>query len=199
MRSPEFEIKKILSWLDSNLEVRLRNTNAANLKLAQTAFDSFHAEAENGLSVDRSMELLLPTLVTLPLPQEYFEHFLTSCSHCVQAAMHQRRNSEIEAWIQIVDATAEAGVVLAYSVSSFELAEKSVAASQRARKAAEVRHAKSGGSLDKKNAIQAAWASGKYSNRDLCAEQECAGLNVAFGTARKALRNTPEPPRRCDA
>jgi hypothetical protein len=33
------------------------------------------------------------------------------------------------------------------------------------------------------------WKSGKYSNRDLCAEQECAALGLSFSTARKALRN----------
>ena len=72
-------------------------------------------------------------------------------------------------------------------------------ASARGRAAAEALHNKPGNSRDKQEAIRAAWASGKYSSRDLCAEQECAALNMAPGTARKALRNTPEPPRRCIA
>lgn len=41
--------------------------------------------------------------------------------------------------------------------------------------------------------IQKIWASGKYKSRDLCAEQECAALKLSFSTARKALRNTPDP------
>lgn len=57
-------------------------------------------------------------------------------------------------------------------------------------------HNKPGGNRDKQNAIRSAWASGKYSSRDICAEQECAGLSMSFSTARKALRNTPEPPSR---
>jgi hypothetical protein len=64
---------------------------------------------------------------------------------------------------------------------------------QRAREAAQARHHKAGGSHDKREAIRALWASGKYSSRDLCAEQECAALNLSFSAARKALTNTPDP------
>jgi len=56
-----------------------------------------------------------------------------------------------------------------------------------------VRHAAPGGSHEKATAIKAAWASGKYTSRDVCAEQECAAIGMSFSTARKALRNTPEP------
>lgn len=44
-----------------------------------------------------------------------------------------------------------------------------------------------------KNQLRDIWATGKYSSRDICAEQECANLDISFSTARKALRNTPEP------
>ena len=71
--------------------------------------------------------------------------------------------------------------------------------SNRGKAAANARHDKPGESREKRDAIRAAWASGKYASRDLCAEQECAALNMAPGTARRALRNTPEPPRRCTA
>lgn len=46
-----------------------------------------------------------------------------------------------------------------------------------------------------KEEIKKIWAAGKYSSRDVCAEQECAALNISFSTARRALRNTPEPTR----
>lgn len=49
------------------------------------------------------------------------------------------------------------------------------------------------GRASEKDAIRAAWASGKYSSRALCAEQEAAALGISFDTARKALRNTPDP------
>lgn len=42
-----------------------------------------------------------------------------------------------------------------------------------------------------KKKIREIWGTGKYTSRDICAEQECAGLNLSFSTARKALRNTP--------
>lgn len=66
-------------------------------------------------------------------------------------------------------------------------------ARQRARQMAEAKHDKPGGSREKRAAIRAAWASGKYASRDVCAEQECAALNMSISTARKALRNTPDP------
>ena len=44
-----------------------------------------------------------------------------------------------------------------------------------------------------KDAIRAAWASGKYSSRMICAEQEAAAMGISVDTARKALRNTPDP------
>lgn len=72
-------------------------------------------------------------------------------------------------------------------------------ASERGKKAANALHDKPGNSREKREAISTAWASGKYGSRDLCAEQECAALNMSFSTARKALRNTPEPPSRCTA
>lgn len=64
------------------------------------------------------------------------------------------------------------------------------------KKAVEVRHKKPGGSRDLKEQIRAIWASGKYSSRDICAEEEYAGLGYkSFKTARKALEGTAEPTR----
>ena len=59
--------------------------------------------------------------------------------------------------------------------------------------AADRRHSQPGGSRDKRENIRTIWASGKYSSRDICAEQECAALGMSFSVARKALRNTPAP------
>jgi hypothetical protein len=64
---------------------------------------------------------------------------------------------------------------------------------ERAKLAANTRHSKPGGSRDKRAQIRAIWATGKYSSRDRCAEEECAGLDMSFSAARKALRNTPDP------
>jgi hypothetical protein len=65
--------------------------------------------------------------------------------------------------------------------------------SMKGRKAADERHSRPNESRDKANRIREIWASGKYSNRDLCAEEECAHLAMSFSSARKALRNTPDP------
>lgn len=57
---------------------------------------------------------------------------------------------------------------------------------ERARFAAKKRH----GPINKaKEVLKAIWATGKYSSKDVCAEQESAGLGMSFSTARKALRN----------
>ena len=66
-------------------------------------------------------------------------------------------------------------------------------ASALGKKAADQLHSKPGGNRDKAKAIRAVWAAGKYSSRDICAEQECAALGMSFSTARKALRGTPDP------
>ncbi|MFZ3017146.1 MAG: hypothetical protein WA056_01665 [Gallionella sp.] len=66
-------------------------------------------------------------------------------------------------------------------------------ASKKASAAVAVRHKNPDGKTQKASAakekIVAAWKSGKYTSRDVCAEQECGGLDISFSTARKALRN----------
>lgn len=66
--------------------------------------------------------------------------------------------------------------------------------SRKARKAINARHNKPDGSRAKKRKIQEIWATGKYSSRDICAEQEYDALGYkSFSAARKALINTPDP------
>ena len=66
--------------------------------------------------------------------------------------------------------------------------------SNRGLAGATVLHSKPGGAWDKKKIIQDIWASGKYDNRDLCAEEEYAATGYkGFSAARKALRNTDNP------
>ena len=64
---------------------------------------------------------------------------------------------------------------------------------QTAKAAANARHNQPGGSRDKQRLIREIWATGKYSTRDICAEEECAALGMSFSVARKALRNAPKP------
>ncbi|MBC8366755.1 hypothetical protein H8E52_05025 [bacterium] len=64
---------------------------------------------------------------------------------------------------------------------------------QQAKAAADARHNQPGGSRDKQQQIRDIWATGKYTSRDRCAEEECAALDMSYSAARKALRNTPDP------
>lgn len=61
-----------------------------------------------------------------------------------------------------------------------------------AKAAANIKHNKPGGSRDRKAMILESWASGKFSTRDICAEQECPD-GITPGTARKYLRSSPDP------
>lgn len=67
--------------------------------------------------------------------------------------------------------------------------------SKNAKAAADARHSKPGGAREKQANIRELWATGKYSNRDRCAEEEYLALGMSFSTARKALRGTPSPKR----
>lgn len=60
---------------------------------------------------------------------------------------------------------------------------------------ADTRHSRPDGSRDMRAKVLEAWASGKYPNKDKCAEKEAERLKISFSTARKALRNAPEPLR----
>lgn len=64
---------------------------------------------------------------------------------------------------------------------------------QTASTAANARHSRPGGIRDKKDELRQIWASGRYTSRDRCAEEECGALGISYATARKALRNTPDP------
>lgn len=65
---------------------------------------------------------------------------------------------------------------------------------EKAKKAVNARHDKPGGSRDKAAQIRAIWATGKYTTRDICAEEEYQSLGYkSFGAARRALQNTADP------
>ncbi|MEN9659430.1 MAG: hypothetical protein RL571_2895 [Pseudomonadota bacterium] len=65
--------------------------------------------------------------------------------------------------------------------------------SKIALQAAEKRHNAPNGSRAKKEEILLIWSTGKYQDKGRCAEQECDALGIAFGTARKHLRNALNP------
>jgi hypothetical protein len=67
-------------------------------------------------------------------------------------------------------------------------------ASKRALAAAQARHGKAGGSWELARKIREAWASGKFSSRAACAEQEWEAIGFAtMQTARDKLQGMPDP------
>lgn len=71
--------------------------------------------------------------------------------------------------------------------------QKKEEASHRGKTAANALHDKPNGTREKREAIQAIWASGKYDSRDICADEEWAALKMSRSTARKALIGQPDP------
>lgn len=67
--------------------------------------------------------------------------------------------------------------------------------SVQARDAVNHRHAKTKEARDqRKQTIREIWATGKYSNRDICAEEEYSALGfTSFKSARNALKGTQDP------
>jgi len=64
---------------------------------------------------------------------------------------------------------------------------------RNAKAAADALHNKPGGSRAKRDAIRVIWATGKYTSRDRCAEEECGALDMSLSAARNALKNQPKP------
>lgn len=58
---------------------------------------------------------------------------------------------------------------------------------------ADTLHSRPDGSREKRAKVLEAWATGRYPNKDICAEKEAERLEISFSTARKALRNAPAP------
>ena len=100
------------------------------------------------------------------------------------------RGDQVKSWSSLANASYWLGLSKGGGV--YDDIARNVKAAEARRKANQL-HDRPGGSRDKKKAIQKIWASGKYSARDICAEQECAALGMSFSSARKALRRTPDP------
>jgi len=77
------------------------------------------------------------------------------------------------------------------SNAGFEVVEKK--ASVRGKAAANARHDMAGGSRSKSEELKSLWASGKFTSRDRCAEDECRAVGLSYSAARKALIGTPDP------
>jgi hypothetical protein len=97
----------------------------------------------------------------------------------------------LEAWGKSKDGRRDA--MKLHAEAQKRLSQKIEDASARARFAANARHDKAGGSREKSKEMRTLWASGKYTSKDICAEEESRALGISFSAARKAIR-TPKRP-----
>jgi hypothetical protein len=121
---------------------------------------------------------------------EFFYLPLLCLAYARDALEADRTGRAVDAWVLAAEAAYWLGMSKGGHVHDNV---RKILHSDLARTRAIKRHAGPGGSHEKRAEIQAKWASGKYSSRDVCAEQECAALNMSISTARKALRGTPDP------
>lgn len=136
----------------------------------------------------------------------YFDMWLTSIGECgAQRELITRRRLAEDAlregkedvmrrhleWMYLRRIMIESGMAKSEIICAFE--ERKQKASKDGKRAADIRHDAEGGSRSKQKAICDVWASGKYTSKDRCAEQECSALGMSFSAARRALRNRPKP------
>lgn len=138
-------------------------------------------------TLDYVVRYLLLENQELESTEKDFGFLLLTCSACLfcldRAVVHGRRGhiDVAERWLSAAQELRFVRLASPFSI------QKTLAKS-----GAEAKDIKQG-QLEKRLKIREIWATGKYSSRSTCAEQECAALGMSFDTARKALRNTPDP------
>lgn len=137
-------------------------------------------------------------------PQEQFAYFQTFLGLAKQARWKSLTAYALSEWGRrtknMYGAIYSSGYEAGHEMANFHVRRQgkekaSVARTKRAKAAAEALHGKPGGSRWKANEIRSLWATGKFSSRDECAEQEWEALGMSPSSARRALRNTPDPQR----
>lgn len=115
------------------------------------------------------------------------------------AANHQDMTSEIKEVVDALIIVIEDRKLFEYDLEAImnpliEIVEKDTK-SKSGTHAVNMRHKKfKAENKPREEEIREIWASGKYSTRDICAEEEYNGLGFSsFKSARKALTNTPNP------
>ncbi len=108
-----------------------------------------------------------------------------------RAALSYVMQDEYESPEQIAN-IAKYGVV---SYTMGETAAKVIESDKRSKTAHKGAEEKNVKNKENKRKMLEIWATGKYTNRTICAEQECEGLGLIYATARNYLTNAPEPVR----
>jgi len=115
------------------------------------------------------------------------------------AANHKDMTPEIKENVEALINIVQARKLFEYNLEAImnpliEIVEKDTK-SKSGSHAVNIRHKKfKAENKAREEEIREIWASGKYSTRDICAEEEYNGLGFSsFKSARKALTNTPNP------
>ncbi len=119
----------------------------------------------------------------------FVDKLYASAARYAQAAKLYEAGNELAAWQAMYCASLEHGGAVAIQVASLERVH---IGKKRGKAGADALHDKKGGSREKMAKIRAIWASGKYTSRAMCAEQECAALDWSFDSARNALKGVPK-------
>ncbi len=114
----------------------------------------------------------------------FFLVVCAACLFCVNRTLAHARRGNVD--------TAEMWLTGAQQLRYMRLSTPFSVQKQMAKAGADAKDVLTGQQA-KRQEIREIWASGKYSARDICAEQEFAALGMSFSTARKALRGTPDP------
>ena len=171
----------------------MTNTDGLS-KIEKAALDSRTKEltvwARGNLNLEQAIGLFAVNMATVEFLMKMNEDSISSNRQTI-AMLQAISSDQVNAAPVLHDAAA-------FLLAVPELLKKAVStglqiskrqATKRGSRAANIRHSNPGESREKRLAIQAAWQSGKYASRVICAEQECAGLMMSFSTARKALIN----------
>jgi hypothetical protein len=120
VRSLEAEIENILAGLDKQYEMLFIKTTITGSGFARLVFIQIHEAASQGVRIEKTVEDICTGLDGLPLPKQYYRHFIKVCAHCVSSILHLQYGKEVEAWQQALDAKAQAGSALSLYVTASE-------------------------------------------------------------------------------
>lgn len=178
---PRFSLAKALFHTDKSSEISSSQMSRA----AQNLLGDSSAMPTLAASAERAWDDAGKQLATIPTT-ELHRTLSDAIVRCLEAYAAQNTGDLHGAWAAVVDAQATVSRVEAESSNKRQRL-------KNAKAGAEALHNRHDGTRKKRREIREIWADGKYSSRDICAEQECAALGMSFSTARKALQNTPDP------
>lgn len=178
---PRFSLAKALLHTDKSSEISSSQMSRA----AQNLLGDSSAMPTLAASAEKAWDDAGKQLATIPTT-ELHSTLSDAIVRCLEAYAAENTGDLHGAWAAVVDAQATVSRVEAESSNKRQRL-------RDAKAGAEALHNQHDGTRKKRRGIREIWAGGKYSSRDICAEQECAALDMSFSTARKALRNTPDP------